>query len=487
FGLEPRNVRVALEVDGERLPSLRLDIPARGSAQAVFPVTFRSPGHHSLVAELEGDPLTADDSRALVVRIPDPLRVLLIDGDPRDEIDLDEVGILRAVLEPLDGDGLSQGQSPFRATTTTLAGLGNGDVIDESDVIVLANVDILGPAIVERLEKRVASGAALIISAGDRMARPGALEMWNSRLWRPDGTGLLPARLRNMVDVPDRRTSYFRVADFREDHPALQFFSDERWRPFLTEVPIFAFLTMDDDSEPSAEPSTGEAGESEETEDALSQRGSMRVLARLDDPQSSPLLIARDYLRGLVVLWTSSIDKDWNRFPELPGSYVPLMHELVRWAGAGPPQPRNLAVGGNLSAEVAGFPRDPELIRPDGARRPLDGTPDPIAADMWSLPPTPRLDEAGLWRIEGNGFDPVSFAVTLDAAEGDLTRIPLGELSKISPVLRAWTPGDGSRDPGGDSTSGDGELWRWLAGLALAALVLETLWSAWIGRVRRIA
>jgi len=166
---------------------------------------------------------------------------------------------------------------------------------------------------------------------------------------------------------------------------------------------------------------------------------------------------------------------------------VPLVHELVRGAGAGPPARRNLDVGETLVAEVEGFPRNPELVRPDGSRRPLDGAPESVAAELWRLPATPRADEAGLWRIEGEGFDSVPFAVRLDATEGDLTRLTPDELEGLSPVLRAWTPGVGADDPGDERTAGDGELWRLLAGLALAALVLETLWSAWIGRNRRTA
>lgn len=485
-GEAPRRTRVSLSVDGERLPSQRVDVPARGSATAVFAVTFRSSGDHALEAQLEGDLLTNDDRRALVVRVPRPFEVLLVNGDPRDEIDADEVGILSAVLEPLADDGLARGAAPFQATSVTLAGLGDGEAIDTADAIVLANVDVLGPGLVERLERRVAAGAALWIGAGDRMARPGALESWNTRLWRPDGTGLLPARLRSLVDVPDRRASYFRVNAFREDHPSLRFFADERWRPFLTEVPVFAFLALDLEVEteptpPAPDPAAD--GDAAGAPDA----GGLRVLARLDDPAESPLLLTRDYGRGLVVLWTSSLDKDWNRFPELPGSFVPLVHETLRWAAAGPPRPRNLTVGASLSAEVEGFPRDPELVRPDGSRRPLDGAPDPVAADLWRLPPTPRADEAGLWRIEGGGFDPVPFAVRLDPAEGDLTRLAPNELEGISPVLRAWSPGDGLDDPGSERSAGDGELWRWLAGLALAALVLETLWSAWIARRRTVS
>ena len=46
--------RVALAVGGERLPSQRLDVPARGTAEAIFTVVLATPGHHALEASLEG-------------------------------------------------------------------------------------------------------------------------------------------------------------------------------------------------------------------------------------------------------------------------------------------------------------------------------------------------------------------------------------------------------------------------------------------------
>ena len=50
-----------LSVDGERVPSQQVDIPARGSTEVVFPVVFRDSGYHALEARLEGDALAVED------------------------------------------------------------------------------------------------------------------------------------------------------------------------------------------------------------------------------------------------------------------------------------------------------------------------------------------------------------------------------------------------------------------------------------------
>ncbi|MEW6072998.1 MAG: BatA domain-containing protein [Planctomycetota bacterium] len=469
FGTAGRNaVRVALEVDGERQPSRAVDVPARGAAQAAFPLVLREPGDHTLLARLEGDRLAADDTRAGVLRVPPPVRVLLVDGDPRDEIDLDEVGYLRAILDPPDDAGVLAGPggrlySPFAARTITAAALGDGEAdIQEADIVVLANVAGLSRPAIEALEGRVAAGAALLVTAGDRLAEEGALEALNARLWRADGSGLLPARLVRIVQVADRRESYYRPAWFAAEHPAFSFFADERWRPYLTEIPIYAFLA------------------------SVPGEGS-RVLARLDDELASPLLVERDYDRGRVFLWTTSIDKGWTRLPESPTSFVPLVHELLRYAAAGVETPRNVPVGGTLVAEVAAFPRGPVLVHPDGTRRELAGEPAAVVEGTWRLPDLSPLERAGLWRIEMEGAPAFPFAVELDPGEGDLERLDGRSLQALHPALVYFEVG-AEGGPDEDAAPPDqGELWRWCAGASLAFLILETLWAAWIGRGRRLA
>jgi len=120
FGPETKNgVRVALEVDGERRPAQIVDVPARGRAEAVFAVSFARAGEHTLVARIEdGDKLPLDNSRAHVLAVPPPARVLLVDGAPGAVIDEDEVGYLRAVLEPpLDDGGGIGAAAPFEPRT----------------------------------------------------------------------------------------------------------------------------------------------------------------------------------------------------------------------------------------------------------------------------------------------------------------------------------------------------------------------------------
>lgn len=492
-GAAPVTVRVVIEVDGERRPSQLVDVGARSEVEVLFPVVFRSGGAHTLVVRTETDRLPVDDMRAAVVAIPPPARVLLVDGEPELEIEDDEVGYLAAVLQPPSGDDLleSGAVAPFEPRVVERSDLSSGAVdLSEFDVIVVANVASFSAETAERLEQRVAAGGALILTVGGQVDAAN----WNARLYRADGSGLLPAELGRVVAVADRRTNYYRVREFDAAHPALRFFADERWQPLLTEVPIYQFLSarpLGADSGPNAPGAAGVPSGAVAADAAggapAGSASPARVLARLGDDESSPLLIERDYDRGKVFLWLTTIDRAWTRLPESPRTLVPLVHELVRYAAAPAERPRNVPVGAQFVAEVQSFPRGLTLTVPDGTRTGLVGEPEPVGPGTWRLPPVADTKRAGLYAIEIEGGERLPFAVQLDPREGDLERLALDELPGIHPALVPGGRGADADGPGDELGAEKGELWRLLAALALAALVAESAWAAWLGFRRRLA
>lgn len=456
-------VRVTLWVDGERKRTEPIGIEAGSGAEADFQVVFTSPGPHFVEARLEGDGLAVDDRRTTVLRVPDSIDVLLVDGDPHPEVDRDETGILSTILSPMDDGvlGADAGTAPFRSRVVDAALLATDpNLVRDSDAIVLANVASISPRVFEAIERRVRAGACLIITLGDRSSDASAIAALNARGWSPDGTGILPAKLLRAHQSPNRRDAYFRVTDFAEAHPALRFFTDERWRPLLTEVPIYAFVQT--------EPIEG-----------------ARVLATLDDVARSPLLLEREFDRGRVFLWTSSIDRDWCRVADSPATLIPLVHELLRYGTRGRLPRLNVRVGDPITVEATSFPRDAVLVAPDAARRPVPNEAQEVAEGLWSITASPAAPRAGLWRVEWEGGG-IPVAVGLDPAEGDLARIGARELSLSHD---AWRIAEPAGDPGSgkDQAPKRGELWRTLAAAALLALVGETALAAWIGRSRRRA
>jgi len=454
--------RVWLEVEGERQPSQRLDIPAGGTAEAVFTVRTAAAGHRAFVGGTAGDALAVDDRRAAIVSVPAPLKVLVVNGAPADRVDDDEVALFLTVLEPPDeGAGVAAGlaaAAPFDPTEVSVAALGaEGSGIESADLIVLANTPPLPAAVRDRIAARVAGGAALLVTMGDRV---GDIERLAEAMQASDGTALLPVEpLRHVAAA--RRESYFRVAQFEQEHPALAFFAEERWRPLLTEVPVYEFV-------------------------AARAREGATVLAKLDDVSGSPLLAVRPYGAGRTAFWASTLSKRWNLVPQSPGTFVPLVHELVQHLGRRPAAERTVAPGTPVRLISDTFLRGPELVRPDGQTRALAGDAVEREDGRWGLPEVPPSDteRAGIYEVRAAGAPAERFAVALAAREGDLARATAREVEALHPALRVRTGEERAANTGGGAAK-SGELWRLLAALALACLVLESLWGAWIGRRRR--
>lgn len=451
--------RVALSVGGERLPSQRVDIPAQSSAEAIFTAEIPIAGHHALTASLEGDRLGVDDERSLVVLLPEPLEVLVVNGAPAERLEEDEVGFLLAVLEPPDDSLGGESVSPFSVRVLSPAEFAGPDSpIEDADVIVLANVPTVPAAAAARMEARVAAGAGLFITVGDRM---GDLDQWSENLRRDDDTGLLPAQLQRRVAAA-RRTTYYRVTSFDEDSPGLFYFTDEKRRPLLTEVPFYEFVA--------AIPAPG-----------------ARVLARFDDSAGSPLLVERAYGSGTVLLWTSSIDPAWNRVPDSGKTFVPLVLELLQNLRGTEDDDRTVGVGDDVKVIVNEFPRDASLVRPSGGQQPIDGDAVERADQRWSLPQLSGtlFNEVGVFEVRAQGGLSEPIAVQLTGSESDLARASAAEVEAIHPALVV-----AELSPDGKNTEADlsqprrGEIWRWLAMAALLFLVGESLFGAYIGRRR---
>ena len=453
-------VRVALEVDGQRRPSRSIDLGAGESLELVYPLSFSEAGTHTLECRLEGDSLSVDDSRALVVECPAPLRVALVNGAPAAEIAQDAIGLLSAALEPALNDSELDLNS-FRVSEHLPSSLDSGELdLALVDVLWLADVDGLAPLTYESITARVAAGASLIVSMGDRVQT----ERWNERAFRADGSGLLPAELGAKRSVASRREGYWRAVDSDFNHPSLAFFSEERWRPLWTEVPHYDYIS-------------------------LSPLDDTKVIASLDDAGRSPLLIQRDLDRGQVYVLATSIAPTWNRIAESPRTLVPFVHELVRFAGFRESLASPLLPGESYRAESPSFPRSPELVSPDESRRPLAGASEELGGGVWLLPLVPGSDTShvGIYTIVMPGAASLPFAVCCDPSEGDLDRLSPEELDSAHIALEYFDSNAEERD---DETVGDearGELWRALCALALAFLIGEALWAARLGRRRGLA
>lgn len=183
------SARIRLDVDGRTV--------AQGEARASSPPTpveLRASGVREAlaVAELSADvddALPEDDAVRFLLRAPSSTRVLLVDGEPATDRFEDEVGLAARALDLAPSD-----DRRFEVTRVDAGGL-TEESLGRADVVVLANVDDLEPAVAEALASRIQAGLGLLVAPADR-SDGAAL---TRRL-----AALLPARIGLHAPCPER-------------------------------------------------------------------------------------------------------------------------------------------------------------------------------------------------------------------------------------------------------------------------------------------
>jgi len=365
FSDHPRNVDLALSVDGRiaSRASLRLEPRARQSKR----LTLRpSSGVAVGRVTLDADDLPIDDVRTFAVAGTRQIRTLLVNGDPRQLRAQDELFYLRTALEAPGEPPVQVEAAPAEELTARLAG---------RDLVALCNVRSLDDGAAAALRAFVRSGGGLLVSLGDNVDE-------NARL----PGDLLPA------EISSRWSAGSRAADEDEDRLALLGEAD-------TSHPALAAFAADPGALRSARfwrrtlvrPSAGR---------------DRRTLARFTD--GVPALLEREVGEGRVLLFTSTLDRDWNDLVIRP-VFAPLIRQIVR----------HLARRGRVAAPVDVRVGEPCPLPSDGEARVArpDGSEDRASGAAYG-----RTDVPGFYRITLPDGTEAGCSVNVDTRESDLRR-----------------------------------------------------------------
>lgn len=394
---------------------------------------------------LTGDALAIDDKRWVHASLRDTVRVLLVDGDPRTVRHDDELFYLEAALRPGDRD--DSGTSVRTITAEELAGIDpksrgrSTPAIDiaDFDVVVLANVAALPPERVAVLADWVQHGGGILIAPGDRVDP----EAYDKTMLR-----LMPQSLRDPIDTTwgasaeDRDSRALHLVKWEADHPIFAPFSKDA--PELAEAKFYKIALL---------------GPTTATQDR-------KVLARYTNGAAA--LVEASIGAGRTLLFTSTIDTDWNDLPMHPG-FVPLVQLAVRHLA------RKHAIGGEANHLVGSSVVLPtadlkriEVRGPEGLGAVFEG--DRIAGR--SSVRFGRTEREGVYRVMGtdqtgatHDRDELTFVVNLDPRGSDLTMAPPNALPQS---------GAGGGTPPTDNRRRV-ELWHALAALVLLLLLTEGL------------
>ena len=392
---------------------------------------------------LSGDGLAIDDRRWVRASLRDRVRVLIVDGDPRTVRHDDEVFYLEAALRP--GDREDSGDSVRVITAEELAGVeprAHGTAaaldLDEFDVLILANVAALPAPRVNVIADWVRAGGGILIAPGDRVD-PAAYD----KTMLP----LLPQNLRDPIDTtwgapPEERDSRaLHLVKWEADHPIFTPFS--KAAPELADAKFYQISLLG--------PTTS---------------ADRKVLARFTNGAAA--LVEASIGAGRTLLFTSTLDRDWNDLPIHPG-FLPLMQQAVRHLA------RKHAAFGDTDHAVGssvvlptGDLKKLEVRGPAGVGQVFEG--DRLVGR--STVRYGRTDRPGIYRVIGTDQtgstherDELAFVVNVDPHGSDLTPVPPSALPP-SGTGTGETPATDERRI---------ELWHALAAAVLLLLLAEGL------------
>jgi uncharacterized membrane protein len=428
--------------------------------------TFSAAGFHRIEAQLEAtDHFPLDDRRTFAIDVRDKSRVLLVDGEP--DVDEGEAYYVQNALDP-DGDA----RFGIEAQVVSETALAEID-LEPFDLVWLCNVQSPPPTAAQRIEQFVAAGGGLCFSVGALVDAA----RYNELFWR-DGAGVLPLPLGEIGGDPDKPEHALLV---KKDHPMCARLGDILELLTNRVLLVKRWLTIVDD---------GKHGAS--------------VVARIRDAEGPPLLVTRTFGSGggEVSLFAITADRFWSTMPSTD-LLVPLVNELHRFAA------RRRDTSGNnlLPAGSYRLQLDPGVYRADVTLRAIGGDGDertftaaeapaqqgaqPGAQPAQQQPLTlavamSELRQLGAYEVElarhDNATEKRLIARNPETAESHLIGFLDSSFTRLYPKElhdRVAFVGDS----GGLGTgSGEGEIWKLLAGALLLGLLLESLLAWRFGR-----
>lgn len=363
-GNRPRTASVRFRVEKEDIARQRVDLAPSRSRVVRFVHRFGQPGWAAGDVSLEfeqgdtPDGLDVDNRRHFAVHVHERLRVLAVNGAPSELPMKDELFFFRLAMTAAGPDASPVFVDTIRPEQIT------ADRLEQAPVTLLANVASLSPDVFRALERYVDTGGSLLVTLGDRVD-PDVYASWVGE-HRLHG-GLLPARLLDRLGPDAVATDV--IAGIDDTHPALAGFGDARLGT-LTSVRFSGYYHLD--------PKDG------------------AVL--LADGKGRPLMVEKEFGRGRVMLFATSLDRDWTDFPLQP-AYVPWLYRILGYLSRTGPDPWGFVRTGQiLRLPVSAVLSDPvKIVQPDGSIG--YPRPDPLATADASTEIFADTARSGVYRV----------------------------------------------------------------------------------------
>ena len=403
---------VTLTQNGRTVGSQSVEVAAHGRADVTFPALELASGSNRVeVALSPGDALAGDDRRYLAIKRPEPRKVLIVSPDAEGRAPL----YVSAALETLTTLALT--------AEVRTSPLGAPPLLDYSFVVV-TDVGTLDAAQASAVEDYVEGGGRALLAAGPRSSSLTTLPVTGQALRTNPQMG---AQARVAIGEVDAT------------HPVLRGVDELRAANFTRFVDV--------------EPDEAD-----------------RVLMSLAD--GTPLLLERALGSGRVLLFTSSLDKEWNDLPLQP-AFVPLMAGIANELLGGAGFTSEADLGSTLAVRALGFAGG-QIFDPSGE----------AALGLGAGSDDVLLDQVGFYEVVGGGTSAL-VAVNFDVRESDLAPVDATTLERWQGL--GVRPGE-AVTPAAVATQSDrvpSSLGPLLVMLLLMLVVVESLVGNWHLRIRR--
>jgi hypothetical protein len=442
-GRGPRQVPVTLEVEGQKVQTVTVPVPADGTASVTFaPFTLSLP-HTRGAVTVPDDSLAADDARYFVASPGSAIPVSVLEGSRTGR---DASLYLREALDI----------SPDHRFTVRVrrSDQVRGEDLTGAAVLVLNDTRLDG-ASAQRVGRFVEAGGGVLVVLGQEAS------------WPASAADILPGTVGDIQDRAEGRGG--RLGFLDRDSPIFEVFARPRSGDFTT-ARFFrarAFRAAD----------------------------SARVLARYDD--GTPALVEGHRGKGTVLVWTSTLDQFWNDLALQP-VFLPFVQRMVDYLSG-----RGQVVPWLTAGQVLNL-ADPKALESAGLSSPKAAGLEPgvvpiVLSPSGTLVPLPRegpryltLEDRGFYTVRPEGVEPKRpflIAVNVDLAESNLERLDPAELA-----ARVTAPAGAERAPrlGNAAELRREDLekrqsaWRYLLYAAFGLLLLDTALSNWVSRRRKV-
>ena len=441
WGYQPDTPSDAQQMRLDRVVEKRLGLDP--SEVVTLPLVVEVAEKRDVVGKIEievDDALRLDNSLFFSISAEDAIRVLCVEDWRAPKPFLQASYYLQRALEPLPRG--NAGRAGYVRTEVITKELLQGTDLKSYHVAVLANVAELSPLASDRLEAFVRSGGGLVVFVGDQVDP----EFYN-RHGPGKGTGWMPAELQVTAGDESRRELFWTLVPVDRQHDLFVPYRGDTWSE-LSSARFYRYLK--------AVPAEG-----------------AKVLAVYDN--DDPAILELQVGEGRVFLFTSTCSAEWTDLPKR-GTYLPLVHQLVRYVSPRERESRSVLRLGEPFSAAFGGARSFEELKLLSARGP-DG------AAIAATDPAPG---PGLYHVFSGDREHVlrTVAVNLNTRESNPARVDPGEIAALTMAAEKT---QGTIEPDRLSQRKQegraSKWWRYLLIAAAALMFLELLIAnEWVGR-----